>query len=586
MISLFFVVLLLAGCAGATEEPVAEEVVVEATAVPTDTPIPPTDTPIPVTATAVPTNTPIPPTATPMPSPTPINLVAIAEEFVTVLNQGDDSWVEYVRAETAVSFADDTPFYTENMADFTAYVGQAGSQFVLMDCVQEEMTVTCAATENNDWLTAVQEEASLAKEFVLQNVMDFDTEAVDTFINEPLAYTSVLFTMNDEGVITDLALTLAPESATYLTHFWPQLHDWVLANNAADAEILFTDTSQLVWNEQNGMQLVGMVEAYAEMMAQVYELSVASDEAYEAGDFETAVILYTDILTLTLPTEVQYQTLVNRADVYDILGEYELAIVDYETAVAIRADDPSVLNNLCWDYAITEQPELALPYCEQSIALEPDPSSLDSRGLAYGLMGDYEAAIADFEAVVADLADVLDPELAAIRDQRAGWIEKMQNNQNPFTAAVMAELRGEEPPPPPPPPVTTTDNSGNDNTATSGPTAQDYFNQGEAYFMQGDLAAAVDAYTQAIALAPQNPAYYGARAIAYFLANDIPKMITDLDSAINLGTQDGTLYMLRGTVHGAMGNTQQAISDLETALALGLPGELQAQVEALLAQLR
>lgn len=63
MMRALFIVLLLAGCANATKEPVMEEVV-EATAVPTVTLIPLTSTPIPATATPVPTNTPIPATAT------------------------------------------------------------------------------------------------------------------------------------------------------------------------------------------------------------------------------------------------------------------------------------------------------------------------------------------------------------------------------------------------------------------------------------------------------------------------------------------------------------------------------------------
>ena len=276
---------------------------------------------------------------------------------------------------------------------------------------------------------------------------------------------------------------------------------------------------------------------------------------------------------------LQHSVIINRADAYDQLGDYEAAIVDYETAVAIHDDDPKILNNLCWDFAITEQPEPALPYCDQSIALEPDPASMDSRGVAYGLLVDYEAAIADFEAVIADLEDVSDPELVAIREQRAGWITQMQNGQNPFTNTVMAELRGEEPPPPP-----ATDTSSD--AAAAPTTAQDYYNLGKSYAQQLQWQLAIDAYSQAIALAPQNPDYYGTRGFAYVSTKEILKMLADFDQAITLGTQDGVIYFFRGMWYATFGDTEQAISHVERALALGLPTDLHTEAEALLNDLK
>jgi tetratricopeptide (TPR) repeat protein len=280
---------------------------------------------------------------------------------------------------------------------------------------------------------------------------------------------------------------------------------------------------------------------------------------------------------------IQFVVLVNRADVYDSLGDYAAAIVDYETAVAIQDDEPNILNNLCWDLAITEQPERALPYCDQSIALEPEPASMDSRGVALGQLGEFEAAVADFEAVVADLADSSNPELVAIREQRAGWIAQMQQGQNPFTPAVMAELRGEEPPPVPTAPAA---QPAQPTAPASSLTAQDYFEMGESYLEQGQMAEAVDAFTEAIALAPQNPDYYGARAFVYFVTGAYENVLADLDLAIAYGSQDSVVYFLRATIYAAVGDTGQAISHLETALSLGLPPELQGQAEAMLNDLR
>lgn len=543
----FLFVMLLTGCTGTESAPVVEL----ETVMPTSTPIPPTETAVP------PTDTPIPPTATP--EPTTINYVAAAEEFVAALNQGEDV-SDYLADDTAVVFTDDAPIFVATMADFVAYSRQVESQFTLNECQLEETAVTCAATESNLWLLVFYETMDLAF--------------------EPSTYDQMRFTITDTGRIADLTLTLGPSSSGFLTDFWGAFEDWLLVNDPNSAGTFFTDTSQLVYNEQNGMQMPDLIQAFLNMMNNLVELNESAVDAYWAGDYETAVARYSDMLDLKPDYDIQYEILVNRADVYDELGDYEAAIVDYETAVAIYNDDPAILNNLCWDYAITEQPELALPYCDQSIALEPAPSSMDSRGVAYGLLGDYEAAIADFEFVVADLENSSSTELAAIREQRADWIVQMQNGQNPFTTAVMAELRGEEPPPPPPPADTGSD------TAAAPTTAQDYYNLGKSYEQQQQWASAIDAYSQAIALEPQNPDYFGARGFAYVGVNDIFKMLADFDQAIALGTQDGPVYFFRGMWHATFGDYENAISHIETGLALGLPSYLQADAEALLNELK
>jgi hypothetical protein len=63
-------------------------------------------------------------------------------------------------------------------------------------------------------------------------------------------------------------------------------------------------------------------------------------------------------------------------------------------------------------------------------------------------------------------------------------------------------------------------------------------------------------------------------------------MNIDLNQAIALGTQDGLAYYTKGFFLWMDGNTPQAISDLETALALGLPPDVQANAEELLAEMK
>ena len=143
-----------------------------------------------------------------------------------------------------------------------------------------------------------------------------------------------------------------------------------------------------------------------------------------------------------------------RAEAYDAIGDQEQAIRDWKTALEKTGlEDQSTYitasNNLCWTLALRNEPEEALPYCENAVALfkqlpPPDEDSpefvlspmqeasyLDSRGLVYGMLGMTEEAIADFERVLELSADdvVHPPEFWA---ERAAWLEALKQGENPF----------------------------------------------------------------------------------------------------------------------------------------------------------
>lgn len=159
-----------------------------------------------------------------------------------------------------------------------------------------------------------------------------------------------------------------------------------------------------------------------------------ANSLYEDGAYEMAAVLYSELLQYDSdPMLYAY-----RADVYDKLGNFEAAIVDYQTAVDLGMADADILNNLCWDLAITGQAELALPYCEQAVAADPSAAHLDSRGVAYAQLEMIPEAIADFQAVV-DQAGTP----AAIASQRQGWLAALAEGSNPFTPELLAELRAE-----------------------------------------------------------------------------------------------------------------------------------------------
>ncbi len=116
---------------------------------------------------------------------------------------------------------------------------------------------------------------------------------------------------------------------------------------------------------------------------------------------------------------------------------------DLKKTLDLRPDDVSALNLLCWAYGVEQQPEEALPYCEQLIAFDSSPLFRDSRALTYALLGETEAAMADFEASAAWMArqenNVWQEPLA----RRRAWLKALRAGRDPFAPEVLVEIRHE-----------------------------------------------------------------------------------------------------------------------------------------------
>jgi tetratricopeptide (TPR) repeat protein len=116
-------------------------------------------------------------------------------------------------------------------------------------------------------------------------------------------------------------------------------------------------------------------------------------------------------------------------------------VPDLEKTLALRQDDTSALNLLCWGYATEGQAELALPYCEQAVEIDPAPYLRDSRGLVYALLGRTSAAIADFEISADWMAQQENNVWQEPLARRQDWLAALRAGENPFTPPVLAEIR-------------------------------------------------------------------------------------------------------------------------------------------------
>jgi tetratricopeptide (TPR) repeat protein len=120
------------------------------------------------------------------------------------------------------------------------------------------------------------------------------------------------------------------------------------------------------------------------------------------------------------------------------------------------------------------------------------------------------------------------------------------------------------------------------------PTPQDalaYYNRGVARHEQGDLDAAIQDYTKAIALNPQHTWAYNNRGVARSDQGDLDAAIEDYTTAIKLNPQDAGAYVNRGLARHSQGDLASAIADFHRYLELTPDASGRQQVEEWIAEL-
>jgi tetratricopeptide (TPR) repeat protein len=98
------------------------------------------------------------------------------------------------------------------------------------------------------------------------------------------------------------------------------------------------------------------------------------------------------------PHEVIARAFANRALAYSVMGDYERAIRDYNSAIDMAPNYATALNNRAWAYFRAGRPDLGLPDVEKSLRLNPlSPHAYDTRAHIRQSAGDTGRALRDYE---------------------------------------------------------------------------------------------------------------------------------------------------------------------------------------------
>ena len=174
--------------------------------------------------------------------------------------------------------------------------------------------------------------------------------------------------------------------------------------------------------------------AYLHLASQPAEgvgLQPAQVTARAIEDFDRAIVLDPGLV----------QAYFNRGLAYIRQDDRQRWQSDFERVLVLEEDHAGATSALCWAFALEQAPEIALPYCERAVTLDPIGAGRDSRAIVYGELGRYAEAAADLEAYLRALQAQDEATYARIGPARQEWIRVLKKGQNPFDGATLDRLR-------------------------------------------------------------------------------------------------------------------------------------------------
>jgi tetratricopeptide (TPR) repeat protein len=219
--------------------------------------------------------------------------------------------------------------------------------------------------------------------------------------------------------------------------------------------------------------------------------------------------LWSDVLRQFPKVLVAY---LNRGSYYQVRGELDRALADFNAGLAIDPYYYDILVNRCDVHRMLGEYERALADCSAVIERVGDRTvAYTNRGITYSMIGRHEEALADFEKAIS-----LEPKNAKL-----------------------------------------------------------YTNRGNLYDMSGMYDTAIDNYTYAISLRPDYYAAYYNRGKTRLRKGDFAEAVLDFDASVQSDSLGSDSYFYRSQAFRALGDVERALQDAWTARQMGRPIDAQ-----------
>ena len=171
------------------------------------------------------------------------------------------------------------------------------------------------------------------------------------------------------------------------------------------------------------------------MPARVDSLIEEADHLAEDERFDDALAVLARVFAMKLRPPLRVQALMSRASIYDDLGDHARAIADCGAALQLAPRSPDVLYLRSTIHQSAENWAASRADLDAAIALEPQPDLYESRGLARYNLGDYAGAREDFATAIASNDDI-EPRFHVYRGMAALLLDNPRAAIDDFTNAL------------------------------------------------------------------------------------------------------------------------------------------------------
>ena len=273
------------------------------------------------------------------------------------------------------------------------------------------------------------------------------------------------------------------------------------------------------------------------MSEKLQELYQKSSFLIRDQKWEELVSVLTEIISLELNQKKRARAYYNRGNAKDKLGEYKVAIADYDKAIELNPDYAGAYNNRGNAKGKLGEYKAAIADYDKAIELNPDDArAYNNRGNAKGKLGEYKAAIADYDKVIE-----LNPDDAGAYNNRGN----AKGGLGEYKAAIVDYDKAIE---------------------LNPDYAGAYNNRGNAKGRLGEYAAAVADYDKAIELNPDHAGAYNNRGATKSELGEYAAAIADYNKAIEFKPGFAEPYNNRGNAKYSLGDYSSAVADYDKAI--------------------
>ncbi|MTJ18896.1 MULTISPECIES: serine protease [unclassified Dolichospermum] len=256
----------------------------------------------------------------------------------------------------------------------------------------------------------------------------------------------------------------------------------------------------------------------------------------------------------------------SRGSAYRGLKEYKQAIADYTQAIQLDRKDATYYLVRGFAYFQLKDYKQAIDDYTQAIQLDPkDARSYSLRGSVYSILKDYKQAIADLTQAIQ-----LDPKDAIYYSLRGGLYSKLKDYKQAISDLTETIRRDPKNAPYTVGGFRYSEFKDNKDILISYTTIMSttYADRGGAYVTLKEYKLAINDYTQAIQLNPQNAEYYAIRGGIYSFLKEYKQAIDDYTQAIKIDHKKAIYYDFRGLAYLQLKDYKQAIADYTQAIQL------------------